>query len=350
MKLLSKLKGWDRIEVFLIIVILVLFALAPVYIRSPFYLNMVVVTIIYAYMSTSWNILGGFAGQLFIGGGVIFFGIGAYTSTILLVRYGVNPWIGMAASALVCTIFAFLLAKLTLRYSIRGDYLALFSVALSQALALVFINSSWLGGSFGFMLPMPGNTLASMSWSRREPFVYLALAMLTLNLILVYYLKNIKLGKYWVAIRENDVSAEALGIDTARYKTLAMLLCGALGGMGGTLYAQYTTYIEPHLVFGLPLNFEFILPVLIGGKGTVLGPLLGASILKPLSELVRTALGQAQSSLYLMVYGALLVIFIINLPQGVVGAMRNWYEKRRFKKNIQTADMPQKGRGNGDAA
>ena len=349
MKVFTNLKGWDRIEVTSIVVILILFSLAPIFIRSPFYLNMVVVTIIYAYMSTTWNILGGFAGQLFIGGGVIFFGIGAYTSTILLVRYGVNPWVGMLAAALVCTMFAFLLAKLTLRYSLRGDYLALFSVALSQALALVFINSSFLGGSFGFMLPMPENSLLSMSWTRREPFVYLALFMLAFNLLIVYYLKSIKMGKYWVAIRENDVSSEALGIDTAYYKTVAMLLCGALGGMGGTLYAQYTTYIEPHLVFGLPLNFEFILPVLIGGKGTVLGPLLGASLLKPTSELVRAALGQAQASLYLMVYGTLLVFFIIYLPSGMVGYMRHWYDRRKFKKNIQVAKMQQSGGDDEDA-
>ena len=349
MRVFRSLKGWDRIEVLSIIAILILFALAPIFIRSPFYLNMVVVTIIYAYMSTTWNILGGFAGQLFIGGGVIFFGIGAYTSTILLVRYGVNPWVGMMASALVCTLFALFLAKLTLRYSLRGDYLALFSVALSQALALIFINSPFLGGSFGFMLPMPENTLASMSWTRREPFVYLALGMLALNLLIVYYLKSIKMGKYWVAIRENDISSEALGIDTAHYKTTAMLLCGALGGMGGTLYAQYTTFIEPHLVFGLPLNFEFILPVLIGGKGTVLGPLLGAALLKPTSELVRSALGQAQASLYLIVYGALLVFFIIYLPSGMVGYLRQWYDRRRFRRRVSASTAEQKGRGDGDA-
>ena len=333
MKLFSKLKGWDRIEVLSIIVILILFALTPVFIRNPFYLNMVVVTILYAYMSSSWNILGGFAGQLFLGGGVIFFGIGAYTSTVLLVRYNVSPWLGMAAAALICTIVAFFLAKLTLRYSIRGDYLALFSVALSQALALLITNIAWLGGSFGFILPITNDSFVLMTWSGREPFLYLALGMLSLNVILAYTLKNMKIGKYWVAIRENDVAAEALGVDTARYKTMAMLLTGALGGMGGTVYALYTTFIDPFLVFGLPLNFEFILPVLAGGKGTVLGPLLGASILKPLSELVRTYFGQARAGLYLMIYGALLIIVIIRLPAGVVGAMRQWYDKRA-RKNV----------------
>ena len=345
MKQFSKLKGWNRIETIAIAAILILFALAPIFIHNPYYLNILVMTVIYAYMGSSWNLLGGFAGQLFIGGGVIFFGIGAYTSTILLVRYGVSPWIGMLCASAVSTAFAFLVAKLTLRYSLKGDYLALFSVALAQVMALIFINVDFLGGAYGFNLPITDDSLALMTWADKRPYLYIGLAMLTGLLCLIHWLQRTKAGKYWVAIRENDTAAETLGVDTARYKMYAMLLCGAMGGMGGTLYAQYTTFIDPNLVFGLPLNFEFIMPVLIGGKGTILGPLLGASVLKPLSEIIRSTFGNARAGLYLMIYGVLLVVTIIYLPDGVVGLARRLYDKKVKKEQKEAVAHNSKEEG-----
>ena len=344
MKLFSKLNGWSRVEAFAIIAILITLAIAPIFISSPFYLNMIVMTILYAYIASCWNILGGFAGQLFIGGGVIFFGIGAYTSTILLVKYGISPWLGMLAAALVCSIFAFLLAKLTLRYSLRGDYLALFSIALTQVLALIIINIDWMGGSYGFNLPLSDNSLVLMTWADKRPYIYLGLAMLAIILFISFYLQRTKIGKYWVAIRENDVAAEALGVNTARYKTIAMVICGGMGGMGGTLYAQYTTFIDPTLVFGFALNFEFLLPVLIGGKGTVLGPLLGAAMLKPLSEITRSTFGNAQAGLYLMIYGSLLIVTILYLPNGIVGTARRLYDKMMKNKNSVMDKTSKEGR------
>ena len=342
MKKLFNFRDWKNFELLVSVVILALFALGPVFGTSPFYLNILVMSLIVAYMAMSWNLLGGICGQLFLGGGVIFFGIGAYSSTILLVDFKTNPWIGIVVGVIIAVIFSLFIARLTLAYDLKRDYLALFSIALSQILAMIAINVPFLGGVYGFNLPQPKNTLASISWTSKLPYLYLMTVMVLGMVVLTYSLKSRRTGRYWAAIREDDDAAETLGVNTVKYKTIAMVYTAATGAIGGSIYAQYTFYIEPHLVFGLPLNFEFLMPVIVGGRGTVLGPLLGAAILKPLSEMMRSLFGGGKAGLHLVIYGALMIIAILFFPGGLTGILQRlhnkWIKRPRNKKKAVSED------------
>lgn len=339
-KKLINLKEWADFELFASIIVLLIFAIASIIITKPFYLNILVTTLIVTYMAMSWNFLGGICGQLFIGGGVIFFGIGAYTSTILLVKFNIGPWFGMLAGIVVAVLFGLFIAKLTLSYEVKNDYLALFSVALSQILAMIVTNVPAFGGVYGFNLPLPKNNLWNLSWTSKLPYIYLIIFLLLGMIFLTYYLKGNKTGRYWAAIREDDAAAETLGVNTVKFKTIAMVFTAATGAVGGTVYAQYTTYIEPQLVFGLPLNFEFLMPVIVGGRGTVLGPIIGATVLKPLSELMRSTFGGGgQAGLHLMIYGILMIVAILFFPGGLASIVQNIHMKFVSKSRKNEKEM-----------
>ena len=296
--------------------------LFPFVFPSNFMVNFGVMALFYAFIGQSWNISGGFAGQLSFGH-VAFFGVGAYASTIVQLRLGWSPWLGLPAAALAGALVGGVIGVLSFRAGLKGSYFALITLAFAEVLRIVTNSVSFTGGGLGMLIPMKASA-ANFQFAERSGFYFLILLMAALSVALAEWLRRSRFGAQLTAIRENEDSAKALGIHVFREKVKVMLLSGAIGGMGGCFFAQYFLYIDPLVVFGVDKSVEMLLVSMIGGAGTVYGPLVGALLLASISDITRV-LTQIQG-LSLVLYGGLLVVIIAYLPNGLIDLF-----KRRSK-------------------
>jgi branched-chain amino acid transport system permease protein len=300
----------------------------PFVFPSNFMVNFGVLALFYAFIGQSWNIAGGFAGQLSFGH-VAFFGVGAYASTILQIRFGFSPWVGLPAAAIVGALVGGIIAVLSFRAGLKGSYFALITLAFAEVLRIVANSVDITGGGLGMLIPMkPG--AANFQFAERTGFYFLILALAAGSVALAEWLRRSRFGAQLAAIRENEDSAKALGINVFNEKVKVMLLSGAIGGMGGCFFAQYFLYIDPLIVFGTDKSVEMLLVSMIGGAGTVYGPLVGAVLLALVSDGTR-ALTQIQG-LSLALYGALLVVIIAYLPNGLIDLFGRWRKPARGKR------------------
>lgn len=326
------LLDWDKTQLLISFVVLGLIALAPLVIRSPYYMGIVILTTLYIFTGISWNIVAGFAGRLLIAH-IIFLAVGAYTTIVLYNTFGVTPWIGIFVGGAVAALLGLGIAAITLRYGLKMDYFALFTIALMVAMKTLFLKWDFVGGAVGMGLSLSNPSFEKMIFATKEPYLYIALALTTAGVILQYLIYQSKMGKYFLAIREDEAAAAALGVNTARYNTLALLIGAAMAGVGGGFYIMYVTYVEPPQVFDLGLNVEIILAApIIGGLGSLAGPVLGGILNKPLAELIRGALSGGRAGTTLIVYGLFLIMAIIFMPRGVTGVLHGVYLRlrRRF--------------------
>ena len=296
--------------------------LFPFVFPSNFMVNFGVMALFYAFIGQSWNISGGFAGQLSFGH-VAFFGVGAYASTIVQLRLGWSPWLGLPAAALAGALVGGVIGVLSFRAGLKGSYFALITLAFAEVLRIVTNSVSFTGGGLGMLIPMKASA-ANFQFAERSGFYFLILLMAALSVALAEWLRRSRFGAQLAAIRENEDSAKALGIHVFREKVKVMLLSGSIGGMGGCFFAQYFLYIDPLVVFGVDKSVEMLLVSMIGGAGTVYGPLVGALLLASISDITRV-LTQIQG-LSLVLYGGLLVVIIAYLPNGLIDLF-----KRRSK-------------------
>ena len=294
--------------------LLVLALLFPVVFSSPFMVNFGVLALFYAFIGQSWNIAGGFAGQLSFGH-VAFFGVGAYASTIVQMRFGFNPWLGLPVSALAGAAAGWLIAVLSFRAGLKGSYFALITLAFAEVFRIVANSVEITGGGLGMLIPMK-QTVANFQFGDRRVFYFIILALTVISVALALWLKASRFGARLAAIRENEDSARALGIDTFAEKTKIMMISGAIAGTGGCFFAQYFLYIDPSIAFGVDKSVEMLLVSMIGGAGTVYGPLIGAVLLAAVSEVTRAWF--TIQGLSLVLYGALLVVIIAYLPNGLI--------------------------------
>jgi len=290
----------------------------PFVFPSNFMINFGVLALFYAFIGQSWNIAGGFAGQLSFGH-VAFFGVGAYASTIVQMRLGLSPWVGLPVAALAGALVGGIIAVLSFRAGLKGSYFALITLAFAEVLRIIANSVDITGGGLGMLIPMkPG--AANFQFPERIGFYFLILALAAGSVALAEWLRHSRFGAQLAAIRENEDSAKALGINVFAEKVKVMLLSGAIGGMGGCFFAQYFLYIDPLIVFGVDKSVEMLLVSMIGGAGTVYGPLVGAVLLALVSDGTRV-LTQIQG-LSLVLYGALLVVIIAYLPNGLIDLFR----------------------------
>ena len=286
----------------------------PLVFPSSFMVNFGVLALFYAFIGQAWNISGGFAGQLSFGH-VVFFGAGAYASTILQMRFGFNPWLGLPAAALAGAVVGFVIAFLSFRAGLKGSYFALITLAFAEVLRIVANSVEITGGGMGLLIPAKP-AAANFQFPERIGFYYLILALTVGSIAIAVWLKNSRFGAQLAAIREHEDSARALGIDVFREKIKVLMLSGAMAAIGGSFFAQYFLYIDPTIVFGPDKSVEMLLVSMIGGAGTVYGPLIGAVLLAGVSDITR-ALTDIQG-LSLVLYGTLLVIIIGFLPNGLI--------------------------------
>ncbi len=294
--------------------ILLLALVFPLVFSSPFMVNFAVLALFYAFIGQSWNIAGGFAGQLSFGH-VAFFGVGAYASTIVQMRFGWNPWMGLPVSALAGAAAGWLIAVLSFRAGLKGSYFALITLAFSEVFRIIANSVEITGGGLGMLIPMK-QTAANFQFGDRRVFYYIILALTVISVALALWLKASRFGARLAAIRENEDSARALGINTFAEKTKIMMISGAIAGVGGCFFAQYFLYIDPMIAFGVDKSVEMLLVSMIGGAGTVYGPLIGAVLLAAVSEVTRAWF--TIQGLSLVLYGALLVVIIAYLPNGLI--------------------------------
>ena len=290
----------------------------PFIFPSSFMVNFGVMALFYAFIGQSWNIAGGFAGQLSFGH-VAFFGVGAYASTIVQMRLGLSPWLGLPASALAGAVVGGVIAALSFRAGLKGSYFALITLAFAEVLRIVANSIGITGGGLGMLIPMKAG-VGNFQFADRSGFYFLILALAVLSIALAEWLRRSRFGAHLAAIRENEDAARALGINVFAEKVKVMVLSGAIGGVGGCFFAQYFLYIDPLIVFGVDKSVEMLLVSMIGGAGTVYGPLVGAVLLALASDVTRV-LTQVQG-LSLVLYGTLLVVIIAYLPNGLIDLFR----------------------------
>jgi branched-chain amino acid transport system permease protein len=283
--------------------------------------------LLFAYLSLSWNILGGFTGQLSFGH-ALFMAVGAYTSTILLLRTGLSPWIGMIAGGVLAALLGLFIGYLSFRYRIKGTYFALVTLAFTEVGRIVALNTEAVGGAMGLYIPIQTNEPWQLKFVDKSHYYYVMLGFLVLAMAVTAWIERSAIGHRLIAIRENEDAAQALGINLMRYKLLATALSAFLAALGGTLYAHYVTFIDPNTLLNMNMALEITIYAIVGGIGTLFGPLLGAAFLVPVAELVRTTFGQSYAGVHLVVYGAVLIAVILFAPDGFIGLVRSWRTSR----------------------
>ncbi len=276
----------------------------------------------YAYLGQAWNILGGYAGQLSVGHAA-FVGVGAYVTAILSLRLELTPWVGMFVGGTAAALLGAVIGYLGFRFGLRGFYFVLLTVAFAEVCRIVVLNTEAAGGAVGLYITFTGNP-AQFQFQDPRAYYYVALALLAGATLVVWRLERSRLGAYLVAIKEDEEAAEALGIDGFRCKLIASVLSAFLTGLGGAFYAFYQFSLQPNTLFGIPLSVEIIIRPIVGGAGTVLGPILGSFILSPLAEISRNYFAQhGWAGAHLIAYGVLLVSVVLFLPQGAYPAARS---------------------------
>jgi branched-chain amino acid transport system permease protein len=291
----------------------------PLTLRSSFELRLMTVIFLYATLGHGWNILGGYAGQTSIGHGM-FFGLGAYTSTLLLINFDVNPWIGMVAGALVATLFGLLIGLPCFR--LRGHYFVIATLVVAEILYQVFAAWALVGSATGLSVPIKEAGFANFQFHRNKvPYYYIALAMLVGVTALVWWIQRARLGYILQAIRDDEDAVRSLGLSPQRYKLIAMLISAAVVGAGGVFYAQYVLFIDPPSVLGIGLSVTIALIAIFGGIGTVAGPIIGAAVLVPMSEYSRVWFSGSGRNVDLLIYGFLIMVLAVYRPNGVISLL-----------------------------
>jgi branched-chain amino acid transport system permease protein len=294
---------------------------------APALQDVAVLTFLFAGLGLAWNIAGGYAGLISFGHAA-FFGIGAYGSTILLIRYNLSPWFGMFAGAVAAAMAGAVLALICAR--LKGPFFILSTLAFAEVVRIGALNATALtGGPEGLSIsPVPD--LAGMVLESKAGYAVLMLGYMVLTWTLTRGLEASRFGFYLLAVRDNDDAAAAAGIDPLAVRTAAMALSAALTGIGGTLFAQYFLYLDPTYVLSPELSFQFALLPAVGGLGTAVGPVLGSLLITPLSELLRSSFGSAAAGLHLVIYSAGLIAVMLYFPSGIAGALA----KHNFKLNL----------------
>jgi len=294
--------------------------------------------LLFAILGVAWNIMSGFGG-MFSFGHAAYFGLGAYSGAYLLVNHHASPWIGMAVGALLAAAFGSLTAFLSFRYRLRGAYFALATFAFAEMLRLISVNLGLVNRAVGFNVPL----LQRSSWWQLQfaagspNYYYVALGLTVLAVGVSVAFTRSRLGHYVVAIRDDELAASSLGVPIMRYKVASVAVSAALTAVAGVFYVQYYLFVNPDLAFGNSVSIQAIVPAVIGGVGTIVGPLVGALVVGPLSDVTATLLRNppaalsflsGRSGLDVMLYAALLIVIVMFLPRGIYGEFRARVSRR----------------------
>jgi branched-chain amino acid transport system permease protein len=299
--------------------------LAFPWVASSYLLSVAILILYFSYTGQAWNVMMGFCGQLSLGHS-LYVGVGGYTAAALFVHYGVGPWAGVWAAMAACMLLGATIGFLAFRFGIGGVYFALLTIAFAEFTRVGFDHWFWVGASGGFFLPVAQREYNDLANLRGSPvmFYYVMLALVAAAYALCAWLLRTRIGYYWLAIREDPEAAQALGINTFRYKMLAVLISSAMTSIAGVFFAFYYNNLFPEQIFNMGRSIEIILGPIIGGLGTLFGPILGAAVLAVLADGITELLGIAGVELpgvKQVFYGLCLLGVIMFLPNGIWPAL-----------------------------
>ena len=326
-----------------------LLAVIPFIVKKPLLLHMWIMVFLAVAQGSAWNVIGGYAGQYSVGHAA-YFGIGAYTTMMLLELHQIAPWWGVGLAIVNAVILSVVIGAITFR--LRGPYFVLASIAVAEILRLAVLHwKDFTKGAEGILLsgipPLKLTEGLSIEFVGKRPFFYASLALAVLVVAANWLVQNTKLGYTFQAIREDQDAAHSLGISPALHKSIALAISAAFTAWAGALFALYVRFIDPSIVIGLDVSVQMVLICIIGGIGTILGPVVGAFVLTLLSETLRNpkwlvqvgVLGdespivafieQRLSNAHVLVYGLLVVLVILFAPDGILGVLRGWWHKLR---------------------
>jgi branched-chain amino acid transport system permease protein len=301
-----------------IAVVLAILAAVPFVVQSNVTLNFLVVALMIALVGQGWNILGGYGGQYSFGHAA-FFGTGAYVTAILQMRYGINAWVGFAAGISAAAALGAILGVLTFRSGLRGSYFALVTLAFAEVLRIIASVAPITGAGVGTLIKLDLG-IRTFQFQSRAVFYWIILALVGVSLVTTQLIERSRFGVWLVAVRENEDAAKALGVDANKVKLMAMVISAAITAAAGCFYAQYFLFVDSGIAYGTWISVQALLTPIIGGVGTVFGPLLGALIVKSLGEAAKLVAGDAPG-LDLIIYGAVLVLVIWFAPRGLIGGL-----------------------------
>jgi branched-chain amino acid transport system permease protein len=300
-------------------VLVVIGALVPWWLGN-YWVDVAFLAAIYAGIASAWNLAGGFSGTSSFGHG-LFFGIGAYTSGSLFFHFRTSPWLGLVLGALLAALAGVIIAWCGVRYRIRGLSFAVLTLAFAEIAWLFVSTFEPLGASRGISLPPGRPGLAGLQFQSARGFFAAGLGFLALCQAVAWSVHAAPLGFRFRAVRENETAAQAMGIDPVFVRLAAMALTGALTAVGGSLYAQYLLFLDPRTFFGPDVTIKVILFTMVGGMGTVWGPVIGAALLYPAGEWLRATFGGQVPGLDIFFYGSLVIICCLTFPSGIVGSI-----------------------------
>ena len=296
---------------------------------SGVWLNFVMMTLYAALLAQAWNMLGGFGGQ-FSFGHALFFGTGAYAQAVAQLQGGWNPWAALVLAVALAAAVGLFVGALSFRYGLKGSYFALVTLAFAEVARILAVSVGFTGGGVGLMLPLREG-VANLQFGSRKGFIVLIGGFVVAALLVTAWLRHSRFGARLQAVRDNEDAARAIGVDPWRTKLGAIGLSAAFMGAAGAFYVQVFQYIDPGIAYGAHVSVEALVGAIVGGMGTLWGPLLGAAVLHLLAETTRNLFGQLPG-INMVIYGALLVLIVMFLPRGIAGlgvSVREAWKGRR---------------------
>jgi len=320
---MPRLHGWGWLVLGGVTVVMLIL---PYLVKSSFAVDIFIRVLLFSFIGTAWNLLGGYAKQLSLGHAA-FFGLGAYTSTLLQIDFGISPWIGMVAGGLVAMLASLPIGWLCFR--LRGPYFTIATIATAQVLMLIFLKfRDFAWGAEGTTIPNLGHAPLMMQFETKIPYYYIVLGLLCVALMITAGIERSRLGYYLVAIGEDEDAAEAIGVDVPRIKRNIYMVSSFLTALAGTFYTQYIYFIDPQTAFNFNVSIEAALVSIVGGIGTLWGPVIGTVLLETTSTLLQSWLGNSIGGVQLTIYALILMAVILWRPTGIMGYLIEVYGRR----------------------
>jgi branched-chain amino acid transport system permease protein len=321
-----RLRGWGGV---LLAVVIAVMLVLPLIVKSSFAVDILIRVLLFSLVGVAWNLLGGYAKQLSLGH-VAFFGLGAYTSTLLQIDFGISPWIGMVAGGIVAMVASLPIGWLCFR--LRGPYFTIATIATAQVLMLIFLKfRDFAWGAEGTTIPNLGHAPLMMQFEGKAAYYYTVLGLLAVALIVTAWVERSRIGYYLVAIGEDEDAAEAIGIDVPKAKREIYMISAFLTGLAGTFYTQYIYFIDPQTAFNFNVSIEAALVSIVGGVGTLWGPVIGTVLLETTSAILQSKLGNSIGGVQLTVYSVILMAVILWRPTGIMGYLMEVHARRSVK-------------------
>lgn len=309
-----------RRQLIVALVVFAAIALVPRLVSDVYMMNVLILTLLFAALSQSWNLLGGYCGQVSLGH-ALYFGIGAYATSLLFVKFGITPWGGLLAGGIIAALIALALGYPCFR--LKGHYFSIATIVIAEIGLLLFHNWDYAGAALGIQWPFGPDSWWTLQFARdKAPYFYFALGLFAVTWLSTFAIVESRWGYWWRAVKDNAEAAESLGVTIFHSKMAAAAISAFFTAVGGGFYAAFVSYIDPESVMHFRFSLLMALPAVLGGVGSLWGPAVGALILIPLAELTRSYLGGSGSGLDLVIYGGLIMIVSLTKPEGLLSFIR----------------------------